>query len=101
MYSETFIWLGTWSVLEVYLSIISVCMPDIRAFFNYTSHRMRSKCSKYSALSRSPAASDGSRNAGPNEFIPAPREVTSGTFQSANREQGEFIRLQEIHSGKT
>ncbi|KAL2843419.1 hypothetical protein BJX68DRAFT_257454 [Aspergillus pseudodeflectus] len=99
--TKTFIWLGTWSVLEVYLSIISVCMPGIRAFFNYSYRRLHSRCSKYSSLSRSPAASDGSSNPGPNEFIPAPGEVTSGMFQSANREQGEFIRLQEIHSANT
>jgi hypothetical protein len=68
-------------------------MPGIRAFFNYSYRRLHSRCSKYSSLSRSPAASDGSCNAGPSEFIPAPREVTSGTFQLANREQGEFIRL--------
>ncbi|CEL08172.1 hypothetical protein ASPCAL11324 [Aspergillus calidoustus] len=37
--TKTFIWLDTWSALEVYLSIISVCMPGVRAFFNYSYRR--------------------------------------------------------------
>ncbi|KAJ0413462.1 hypothetical protein BJY00DRAFT_319763 [Aspergillus carlsbadensis] len=102
--TKTFTPMGTWSLVEVYLATISVCMPGIRAFFNYTYHRLQPKWFGYSSSGRSPGGSNnenGGANANLNEFIPAPREVTSGTFQSANREQGEFIRLQEMHVFKT
>ncbi|KAL2814124.1 hypothetical protein BJX63DRAFT_204536 [Aspergillus granulosus] len=92
--------IGVWSLVELYLSIISVCMPGIRAFFNYTYSRYYLKKSPYSS-SRSPGGSNPNGNANRNSAVPTPREVTSGTFQSANREQGEFIRLQEIDSFKT
>ncbi|KAL2867365.1 CFEM domain-containing protein [Aspergillus lucknowensis] len=96
--TKKFVPVGAWSLVEVYLSIICACMPGIRAFFNYTWSRYYTKNSIYSS---SPSASNGNSNGHSNgEVIPSPREVTSGTFHSANREQGEFIRLQEISSSK-
>ncbi|KAL3485491.1 hypothetical protein BJX62DRAFT_38238 [Aspergillus germanicus] len=101
--TKNFVSIGIWSLVEVYLSIISVCMPGIRAFFNYTYRRFFSKNFSYGSSSRSrgPEGSNMNGNANRSSTVPTPREVTSGTFQSANREQGEFIRLQEIESFKT
>lgn len=76
----------------MYLSLICACMPGIRAFFNYTYTRLYSKSSQYTHDSSSAGAGRSCR--GSNAFSsPA---TQSRTFQSANREQGEFIRLQEI-----
>ncbi|KAL4869863.1 hypothetical protein BDV12DRAFT_70191 [Aspergillus spectabilis] len=88
--TKNFVSIGIWSLLEVYLSIICACMPGIRAFFNYTHAKLRGKSSLY----------DASAPSGSNVIL-SPAAVQSGTFQSANREQGEFIRLQEIDSSKT
>ncbi|KAL4879257.1 hypothetical protein BJY04DRAFT_220375 [Aspergillus karnatakaensis] len=90
--TKNFVSIGVWSLLEVYLSIICACMPGIRAFFNYTYSKLGAKISIYDSF-----AGRGSAGVG----IPSPAPVRSGTFQSANREQGEFIRLQEIESAKT
>lgn len=87
---ESLVNIGIWSLVEVYLALICACMPGIRAFFNYTYTRFYSKSSQYDYGS----SSGGGRGRGSNAFSsPA---VQSRTFQSANREQGEFIRLQEI-----
>ncbi|BCS21922.1 CFEM domain-containing protein [Aspergillus puulaauensis] len=83
--------IGIWSLVEVYLALICACMPGIRAFFNYTYTRFYGKSSQYDYDSSS---GGGGRGRGSNAFSsPA---VQSRTFQSASREQGEFIRLQEI-----
>ncbi|KAL2845944.1 hypothetical protein BJY01DRAFT_177308 [Aspergillus pseudoustus] len=101
--TKNFVSIGIWSLVEVYLAIISVSMPGVCAFFNYTSARCSSKKSSaaYGGGRSSSRRSPGASNAHGNGTIPTPREVTSGTFQSANREQGEFIRLQEIDSFRT
>lgn len=89
---ESLVNIGIWSLVEVYLALICACMPGIRAFFNYTYTRFYSKSSQYDYDSSSGGGGRGGR--GSNAFSsPA---VQSCTFQSANREQGEFIRLQEI-----
>lgn len=74
----------------MYLSLICACMPGIRAFFNYTYTRFHGKFSQ----DNSSSADGGGRCDRSNRFSsPA---TQSRTFQSANREQGEFIRLQEM-----
>ncbi|KAL2825090.1 hypothetical protein BDW59DRAFT_172580 [Aspergillus cavernicola] len=77
-----------WSVLETHLSIICACMPGIRAFFNYTRARLYPKPSLYDFPSTG-------ANFGNGHGISNLRDVGCLTLKSANREQGEFIRLQE------
>ncbi|KAL4940971.1 hypothetical protein BDV06DRAFT_11933 [Aspergillus oleicola] len=78
--------LATWSLIEVPLSITCVCIPGIRAFFYYTYKRL---CKKGSACDDSPSSGRPSN-------VPSLVVVQPDTFRSANREQGDFIRFQEI-----
>ncbi|KAL4962951.1 uncharacterized protein BDV14DRAFT_202393 [Aspergillus stella-maris] len=80
--------LATWSLIEVPLSITCVCMPGIRAFFYYMYKTLQNKASVY----------DDSPSSGRPSNVPSLAAVQSDTFRSANREQGDFIRLQEIEA---
>ncbi|KAL4962949.1 CFEM domain-containing protein [Aspergillus stella-maris] len=106
-----------WSLTEVNLSIICACMPGIRAFFKFAKHRLCYTKASSGAGSSGPwhsgsggvhdqgrdhaqqhqhryALGPGVRNR--NSNVPDPSSVRDGTFASANREQGEFIKLAEL-----
>ncbi|KAL4940970.1 hypothetical protein BDV06DRAFT_223572 [Aspergillus oleicola] len=110
---------GIWSLTEMNLSIICACMPGIRAFFKFAKHSLSYTKASSGDESSGPYRSGsgngshghghehahrhryalGMRNRNSQGGILELSSVRDGTFQSANREQGEFIRLQEMDAG--
>ncbi|KAL3482105.1 hypothetical protein BJX99DRAFT_243126 [Aspergillus californicus] len=99
--TKKFVEVGMWSGIEVYLSIICACMPGIRALFKYTHARLWPNAPSFAnlpseSLQDSNGISNDIRNGkGDINIVRRSLDVLSGTLKSANREQAEFIRLQE------
>ncbi|KAL4796339.1 hypothetical protein BDV19DRAFT_388475 [Aspergillus venezuelensis] len=87
--------MASWSLVELPLSITCVCMPGIWAFFHCTYKGLLRRYGSHEE------ESSGCTPRGPSG-LPSPVRARSviTTLQSANREQGNFIMLQEVEPGR-